>query len=121
MVDELTPTRGVDSDDFPGYSLVYVHISVYALSITVLAHSYSVSLPNCRARLPLVLRSNSHRTYPQVLRASRLDVLRRPRPIRPAGILPELTPLPLAYHQPVMLHIGSRCKSCQILHHSQPE
>ena len=46
MVDELTPTRGVDSDDFPGYSLVYVPISVYALSITVLAHSYSVSAPN---------------------------------------------------------------------------
>ena len=60
MVDELTPTRGVDSDDFPGYSLVYVPISVYAVSITVLAHSYSVSAPNCRARSPLVLRANSH-------------------------------------------------------------
>ena len=100
MVDELTPTRGVDSDDFPGYSLVYVHISVYAMSITVLAHSYSVSAPKCRARSPLVLRADSHRTH-QVRRASRLDVRRRPRPIRPAGTLPELTPLPPAYHKPL--------------------
>ena len=121
MVDELTPTRGVDSDDFPGYSLVYVHIFVYAMSITVLAHSHSVSAPNCLARSPLALRANSLRTYPQVLRASRLDVLWRPRPIRPAGILPELTPLPLAYHRPLMLPNCSRCKSCQIHHHSQPE
>jgi hypothetical protein len=97
MVDVLTPTRGVDSDDFPGYSIVSVSISVYALSITVLAHSYSVAAPNCRARSPL---ANSHRTHPQVLRASRLDVRRRPRPISPAGTLPELTPLPLTYHQP---------------------
>ena len=29
MVEQLTPTRGVDNDDFPGYSLVYVIISVY--------------------------------------------------------------------------------------------
>ncbi len=49
MVDELTPTRGVDSDDFPGYSTVYVPISIYALSITVLAHSYPVSAPNFHA------------------------------------------------------------------------
>ena len=103
MVDELTPTRGVDSDDFPGYSLVYVPISIYALSITVLAHIYSISAPSCRARSPLVLRAKSHRTHPQVLRASRLDVRRRPRPIRPAGTLPELTPLTQAYHQPLLL------------------
>ena len=100
MVDELMPTRGVDSDDFPGYSLVYEPISVYALSITVLANSNSVSAPNCRARLPLVLRANSHRTRPQIRRTSRLDVRRRPRPIHPSGTSPELTPLPLAYHQP---------------------
>ena len=101
MVEQLTPTRGVDNDDFPGYSLVFAPNSVYELSITVLAHSYSVSAPNCRARSPLVLRANSHHTHPQALRASRLDVRRRPRPIRPAGTLPELTPLPPAYHQPL--------------------
>ena len=39
MVDELTPTRGVDSDDFPGYSLVYVPVSaVYALSLTAIPY-----------------------------------------------------------------------------------
>ena len=110
MVDELTPTRGVDSDHFSGYSLVYVSVSVYALSITVIAHISSVS-----ARSPLVLRANfhrthrTHRTHPQVLRVSRLDVHRRPRPIRPAGTIPQLTPLPPAYHQSLMLPNCSRC------------
>ena len=108
MVDELTPTCGVDSDNFPGYSMLSGPISVYALSITVLAHSYSISAPNRRACSPQVLRTNVHRIHPQVLRASRLDVCRRPRPIRPAGILPELAPLPLAYHQPLMLPNCSR-------------
>ena len=51
MVDELTPTRGVDSDDFPGYPLVYVPISVYVLFITVLAHSCSVSALSCLCTL----------------------------------------------------------------------
>ena len=93
MVDELTPTCGVDSDNFPGYSMLSGPISVYTLSITVLAHSYSISAPNRRACSPQVLRTNVHRIHPQVLRASRLDVCRRPRPIRPAGTSPELTPL----------------------------
>ena len=95
MVGELTANRGVDSDAFPGYSVLLVTVPVP----TIISFCINAFLIICSRHYPTspVLASShpAHPAHPQLRRASRLDFCRGPRPTCPAGAVP----LPLFIHR----------------------
>ena len=94
MVDELTPNRGVDSDDFPGYSILSVAIPICAVCITVVAPYMHLQSTASSTGLTLTALINRYSVLPVWTSAG--DTI--PSTLQ----APSRTPLPLLYHQPYL-------------------